>query len=153
MYLYENIFKKAIFWEDFGQIWVNFCFSVQKWKFKCRYEYIVRNSNNSITFYHFKARVKNRPFNLVRRLKKAFDTKNMKFFRQANKILVFSFYTLNALKMPCFTGKTLILPRAGRRAGPYADLWLGGGQDFEKLDQNLKFPQIVKKGGKRGNFT
>ena len=29
----------------------------------------------------------------------------------------------------------------------------GGGQDFEKLDQNLKFPQIVKKGGKRGKFT
>ena len=29
----------------------------------------------------------------------------------------------------------------------------GGGQDFEKLDQNLKFPQIVKKGEKRGNFT
>ena len=27
-----------------------------------------------------------------------------------------------------------------------------GGQDFEKLDQNLKFPQIVKKGGKRGNL-
>ena len=39
------------------------------------------------------------------------------------------------------------------RPGPYADLWLGGGQDFEKMDQNLKFPQIVIKGGKRGKFT
>ena len=37
-----------------------------------------------------------------------------------------------------------------KKAGPYADLWLGG-QDFEKLDQNLKFPQIVKKGGRGGN--
>ena len=29
----------------------------------------------------------------------------------------------------------------------------GGGQDFEKLDQNLKFPQIVKRGDKRVKFT
>ena len=28
----------------------------------------------------------------------------------------------------------------------------GGGQDFEKVDQNFKFPQIVKKGGKRENL-
>ena len=37
-------------------------------------------------------------------------------------------------------------------SGPYADLWLGGGQDFEKLDQNLKFPQIVKRGKRGGNL-
>ena len=36
-------------------------------------------------------------------------------------------------------------------AGPYADLWLGEGQDFEKLDQNLKLPQNVKR-GKRGGI-
>ena len=69
-----------------------------------------------------------------------------------------NFYTIKAKNVPPTPPPSLIKKRvmnvkSKRRPvrRPLAG-GAGGGQDFEKLDQNLKFPQIVKKGGKEGEI-